>query len=106
MRERIREVLERYGQEVTMETAAGTAAARALLLPEAARGERVPEGMCGIGWLDGRTWQYLGQTEVRPGDRIAWRETAFRVCSSRALPLGETVVCWLASLEQEAECGN
>jgi hypothetical protein len=95
--------LERHGQTVLLRTAEGEETVRAFLQPVTARDEQVPSGMSGIGWLDGRRWQYLGQAAVRAGDTLVWNGMMFRVRSSRAYAAGETELYWWATLEQEAE---
>lgn len=102
MKEQIWKVLERYGETVTLQRAEGPLPAKAMLLPETSREEQVPDGMCGIGWLDGRRWQYLGQEEVRPGENLQWRGRRFRVRSSRPFAMGGSILYWWASVEQEA----
>ena len=106
MRDCIREILERHGQTVTIQTEKGTSAAQAFLQPVTKRQEQVPEIVCGIGALDGRLWLYLGQTEVRPGDNILWDGRTFRVRSNRSYHIGETLLYWWASLELEREAAE
>ena len=103
MKDQIREILDRHGQKVTLRTAEGETQARAFLQPVTERKEQVPDGMTSIGWLDGRRWLYLGQTEVCPGDGLTWNGMVFRVASSRPYQIGETLLYWWASLEREAE---
>lgn len=95
--------LVRYGQAVTLRRQDGERAARAFIQPQVSREETVPGTWTAIGWVDDRLWRYIGTEEVQTGDVIVWRETAFRVRSSRAYCLGDTVHHWWASLEREAE---
>ena len=98
--------MERHGQKLILRTAAGETEAQAFLQPAVKRTEQVPDGMCGIGALDGRLWVYLGQENVQPGDQILWDGMLFRVRSSRKYALGEESLYWWASLEQEREAAE
>ena len=98
-----REILSRYGQEVTVRTADGEVPARAFLQPVTAKEEQVPDAVTGIGWIDGRLWLYLGKMLVGLLDRVLWNGTTFRVRSSRPYYIGETLTYWWASLEAERE---
>lgn len=106
MRDWVREVLGRYGQAVTVETGGGLVSARAFLQPVTERGEKVPDAVTGIGWIDGRLWLYLGQTPVGTRDRVVWKGTAFRVRSGRPYYIGDKEAYWWASLEQEKEAAE
>ena len=106
MKDWIREILDRHGQTVTLETGEGASTAKAFLQPVTSRDEQVPEHVCGIGYLDGRLWMYLGQAEVCPGDGILCGGQRFRVRSSRAYHVGEDLLYWWASLEQEREAAE
>lgn len=99
----IREIVSRYGQEVTIRTANGQVSDRAFLQPVTEREEQVPDAMTGIGWIDGRLWLYLGKMPVGPTDQVLWNGTAFHVRSSRPYYIGETLAYWWASLEEERE---
>ena len=98
-----REILSRYGQEVTVRTADGEVPARAFLQPVTAKEEQVPDAVTGIGWIDGRLWLYLGKMPVGLLDRVLWNGTTFRVRSSRPYHIGETLTYGWASLEAERE---
>ena len=102
----IEEVLARYGQSVTLGDAAGGETVRAFLQPVTERGETVPDAVTPIGWMDGRLWLYLGRTAVEEGDLLLWNGKRFRVRSSRAYAIGETVAYWWASLEQAKEAAE
>lgn len=106
MRDWIQRVLERYGQTVTVEREGEGVSGRAFLQPVAERGEQVPEDFTGIGWLDGRLWLYLGQTEVGAGDLILWNSMEFRVRSSRPYHIGDEPLYWWASLERTKEAAE
>ena len=99
----IREILSRYGQKVTIQTADGQVPAQAFLQPVTQREENVPDAVTGIGWIDGRLWLYLGQMPLGPADRVLWNGTVFRVRSSRPYYIKETLTYWWASLETERE---
>ena len=60
----VRQVLERYGQDVTVDTADGERTVRAFLQPMTERDERARSDVTSIGWVDGRLWLYLGQTAL------------------------------------------
>ena len=102
----IRETLERYGQAVTVQMTDEQVLTRAFLQPLTEKGERVPDAVTGIGWIDGRLWLYLGQTPVGPADRVLWNGMTFRVRSSRPYYIGETPAYWWASLETEREAAE
>lgn len=106
MRDWIQAVLERYGQNVTVERGGERVADRAFLQPVAERGEQVPGAVTGIGWLDGRLWLYLGRMEVEPGDMLVWNGSRFRVRSSRPYYVGEELLYWWAALEQAREAAE
>lgn len=50
----VRQVLERYGQDVTVDTADGERTVRAFLQPMTERDERARSDVTSIGWVDGR----------------------------------------------------
>ena len=97
----VRQVLERYGQDVTVDTADGERTVRAFL--------RARSDVTSIGWVDGRLWLYLGQTALEEGEALAWEATRFRVRSCRPYYIGNALSHYWAALEQEreaAECGS
>lgn len=106
MRAWVQEILERYGQTVTLETAEGETEARAFLQPVQERREEVPGTVTEIGWVDGRLWLYLGRQEVRPGETVRWNGTAFQVRSSRPHYTGGALSHWWAALEQRWEAAE
>ena len=91
----IREILERYGQTVTVQMTDGQVPTRAFLQP-----------VTGLGWSAGRWWLYLGQPPVGPADRVLWNGMTFRVRSSRPYYIGKTLTYWWASLETEREAAE
>ena len=105
----VRQVLERYGQDVTVDTADGERTVRAFLQPMTERDERARSDFTSIGWVDGRLWLYLGQTALEEGESLAWEGRRFRVRSCRPYYIGNALSHYWAALEQEreaAECGN
>ena len=105
----VRQVLERYGQDVTVDTADGERTVRAFLQPMTERDERARSDVTSIGWVDGRLWLYLGQTALEEGEALAWEATRFRVRSCRPYYIGNALSHYWAALEQEreaAECGS
>ena len=72
----VRQVLERYGQDVTVDTADGERTVRAFLQPMTERDERARSDVTSIGWVDGRLWLYLGQTALEEGEALAWEPRA------------------------------
>ena len=102
----VREILQRYGQTVTVRNIDGERAVKAFLQPVVQKGERVPSAITGIGTMDERLWLYIGQTALNAGDQIVWNERAFRVQSSRLYSIGELTMYWWASLEQEREAAK
>ena len=99
-------ILERYGQTVTLRKQDGSKEIRAFLQPEKTREEVVPGEQTPIGWVDQRRWSYIGLEAVEPGDVMEQDGTAYRVRSSRAFRLGDTVHHWWASLEAEREAAT
>lgn len=106
MRDWIENILNRYGQSVSLETAAGRTEERAFLQPVTERGERTPDGAGSLGWTDGRLWLYLGRTPVEAGDTIAWGERTFRARSGRPYAIGDETLYYWASLEREREAAE
>lgn len=97
----VREVLDRYGQRVTLCRGDGETEARAFLQPVAERGETAAGAVTALGSVDGRLWLYLGQTPLEDGDGLAWNGRRFRVRSCRAFYVGEALSHYWAALEQE-----
>ena len=64
MKQAIHQIFARWGQSLTV---AGQET-RAFLQPVRTQGERMPGGMSGSGWLDGRRWHYLGEVPVEAGE--------------------------------------
>ena len=98
----VEEILERFGQQVTVEHDGTAETVRAFLQPIRERDESVPE-TAAIGWLDGRLWRYLGQTAVEAGDLVCWNGQRFRVRSERPHYIGDTLCHWRAVLERARE---
>ena len=95
------EILEHYGQTVTLRSRDGEKSVRAFIQPAAARDETVPGEQTSIGWIDERLWRYTGLEEVQPGDTVIWRGRSFRVRSSREHALSDEINHWWALLEPE-----
>lgn len=95
------EILEHYGQTVTLRSRDGEKSVRAFIQPAAARDETVPGEQTPIGWIDERLWRYTGLEEVQPGDTVIWRGRGFRVRSSREHALSDEINHWWALLEPE-----
>ena len=93
------EILEHYGQTVTLRSRDGEKSVRAFIQPAAARDETVPGEQTPIGWIDERLWRYTGLEEVQPGDTVIWRGRSFRVRSSREHALSDEINHWWALLE-------
>ena len=102
----VRQVLERYGQDVTVDTADGERTVRAFLQPMTERDERARSDVTSIGWVDGRLWLYLGQTALEEGEALAWEATRFRVRSCRPYYIGNALSHYWAALEQEREAAE
>ena len=105
----VRQILERYGQKVTVQTGETTVDVRAFLQPMTERDERARSDVTSIGWVDGRLWLYLGQTALEEGEALAWEATRFRVRSCRPYYIGNALSHYWAALEQEleaVECGS
>ena len=99
----VRQVLERYGQEVTVRTGGEAETTRAFVQPAAEQGEEAPADPTPLGWTDGRLWLYLGQAAVEEGDTISWNGLNFRVRSCRPYYIGEALSHYWAALEKERE---
>ena len=106
MNEWLQEVLDRYGQDVVIQTADSTVSVHAFLQPVAERKEHVPGMMTELGWNDERLWLYLGQAEASAGDTVAWNGMSFRVRSSRPYYIGQELTHWWASLESAKEAAE
>ena len=105
----VRQILEGYGQKVTVQTGETTVDVRAFLQPVPERGEQAREEATPIGWVDGRLWLYLGQTALEEGESLAWEGRRFRVRSCRPYYIGDRLSHYWAALEREreaAECGS
>lgn len=98
----VEEILDKYGQEVTVEHEDTAETVRAFLQPITERDEAVPE-TAAIGWLDGRLWLYLGRKAAEAGDLVCWNGQRFRVRSGRPHYIGDTLCHWRAVLERARE---
>ena len=98
----VERILDRYGQEVTVEREGEAETVRAFLQPVTERDEVVPE-IAGTGWLDGRLWLYLGREAVESGDFVSWNGRRFRVRSGRPHYIGGELCHWRAVLERARE---
>lgn len=99
----VRQVLDRYGQVVSLRHEGTETAIRAFLQPVTEQGEQVPDTATALGWMDGRQWQYLGQEPLETGDTLTWKDMTFRVCSCRPYYIGEALSHYWAALEKERE---
>ena len=105
----VRQILERYGQKVTVQAGESTVSARAFLQPVPERGEQAREEVTPIGWTDGRLWLYLGQMALEETDTLGWNGWTFRVHSCRPYYVGDRLSHYWAVLEREREaagCGS
>ena len=103
MNEWLQEVLDRYGQDVVIQTADSTVSVHAFLQPVAERKEHVPGMMTELGWNDERLWLYLGEEALETDDRVMWDTMTFRVRSCRPYYLGNKVTHYWATLERAKE---
>ena len=99
----VRQVLDRYGQPITLRRGETETVIRAFLQPVTERGERAPDTATALGWIDGRQWLYLGQEPLETGDTLLWRDMAFRVRSCRPYYIGQELSHYWAALEKERE---
>ena len=102
----VRQVLDRYGQTVTLCRGETETEIWAFLQPVTEKGERVPDTATALGWLDGRQWLYLGQAALETGDALTWKEMTFRVRSCRPYYIGEALCHYWAALEKEREAAE
>lgn len=100
MEDYIRMLLERYGETVTLQTAAGLRPARAFLQPLAQQGEAEPFSMTALGSVDDRLWRYLGQESLQSGDSVQWQGMNFSVRSSEPVYVQGRLTHWWAMLER------
>lgn len=106
MTDRVRQVLDRYGQELTLYREGTETVIRAFLQPVTERGETAPDTATALGWMDRRQWRYLGQTALETGDVLAWRDVTFRVRSCRPYYIGEALSHYWAVLEKKREAAE
>ena len=99
------EILEHYGQTVTLRSRDGEKSVRAFIQPAAARDETVPGEQTPIGWIDERLWRYTGLEEVQPGDTVIWRGRSFRVRSSREYALSDEINHWWEGIVTDPQGG-
>ncbi len=99
----VRQVLDRYGQTVTLRRGETEKEIRAFLQPVTEKDERVPDTATALGWMDRRQWLYLGQTPLETGEILVWRDMAFRVRSCRPYYIGQALSHYWAALEKERE---
>lgn len=99
----IREIMDRYGQRVTLRRGDGETETRAFLQPVTERREQEAGEPTALGTVDERLWLYLGRETVDAGDRVLWNGMELRVRSSRPCYAGETLLYWRASLERAKE---
>ena len=104
--DRMRQVLDRYGQEITLCREGTETEIRAFLQPAAESGEQAPDTATALGWIDGRRWLYLGQTALEIGDVLGWKDRTFRVRSCRPYYIGEELSHYWAALEKEREAAK
>ena len=105
----VRQILERYGQKVTVQAGETTVDVRAFLQPVPERSERAREEATPIGWVDVRLWLYLGQMALEETDTLGWNGWTFRVRSCRPYYVGDRLSHYWAVLEREREaagCGS
>ena len=102
----VRQVLDRYGQTVTLRRRERETPLQAFLQPVTERGEQAPDTATALGWMDRRQWLYLGQTALEVGDVLTWKEMAFRVRSCRPYYIGEALCHYWAALEKEREAAE
>lgn len=106
MTDRVRQVLDRYGQEITLCREGTETVIRAFLQPAAEKGEQAPDTATALGWMDRRQWLYLGQESLDPGDVLVWKNMGFRVRSCRPYYIGEALSHYWAVLEKEREAAE
>lgn len=103
MNDWMREILRRYGQEVSLVRDGASVNVRAFLQPLPESRESLPGTPSGIGWVDRRLWCYLGLCQLFPGETLLWNGLRFRVRSCRAFFLGEHLCHHWAALIPERE---
>lgn len=106
MTELLDKVLARYGQEVTVTGASGTAAVRAFLQPVTEHGKTVPFRVTPLGTIDDRLWIYLGRAEVKEGDTVRSGTDRFCVKNSMAVRIGSELSHYWAALAPDGEAAE
>lgn len=101
MRDVLGTMLDRYGQEAVLERTG--ASLRAFLQPVLEKNEAEAGAYPTSGWLDTRSWRYLGREALQTGDVLLWGDLRLRVCSVRAVHLGTRPLYWQGVLTREAE---
>lgn len=101
----VREILNRWGEQVTICRDGEEYSVRAFVQPAGEDRGKMPETFTAAGWVDGRLWVFLGLDEARSGDVVRWRDLSFRVRSGRGYYAGGVLGCWQAVLERERCAG-
>lgn len=102
----MREILQRYGERVRVETGDGPREVRAFMQPVVQQGKAAPFSMTALGSVDDRLWRYLGQAAVHPGETVEWNGESFTVCTSEPYYAGESLLHWWAILARTREAAK
>lgn len=95
------EILEHYGQTVTLRSRDGEKSVRAFIQPAAARDETVPGEQTPIGWIDERLWRYTGWRRSSRGTPLFGGDEAFGCEAAGNTPCQTRSITGGALLEPE-----
>ena len=109
----VRQILERYGQKVTVQTGETTVDVRAFLQPVPERSERAREEathtQADIHELDTGYLAACRESALQAAQALGWNGWTFRVRSCRPYYVGDRLSHYWAVLEREREaagCGS
>ena len=102
MKPSIARILRKYGQTVKVN---GTET-RAFIQPAREKEKAAPFEVSSLGAVDDRKWMYLGETELKLGDRVEFRGRGYTVRSCESVHIGDEIVYWWASLKAEREAAE
>ena len=109
MKERLEQILARYGQTVIWRRETGDQRSYAFVQPVLVKKETPMAEQTPLGEADQRRWTYIGSGEiaVAAGDRLDCQEMTFRVREALPVYLGDGApLYWWAVLIQEREAAT
>jgi hypothetical protein len=97
------EILERYGQKITVSNPVGTTCVKAFLQPVADKSKVVSYEVTPLGTVDDRQWICLSKAELAVGDTVTGEDRTFMVQNSVPCYLGVEISHWRAVLSPQKE---